>query len=91
LTSGERTRLTKPDAANAEAYQLYLKGRYHENQISARGYRRSIDFFQQAIEKDPDYALAYASLAEAYNGLGPRLYVTPRGFSGGEGSGNEGA
>jgi serine/threonine protein kinase/tetratricopeptide (TPR) repeat protein len=78
LTSGEKTRLTKPYEANAEAYQLYLKGRYHTNQISAEGYKKGIGFFQQAIDKDPGYALAYTGLAEAYNGLGGIPYMPPR-------------
>ncbi len=78
LTSGEKTRLTKTYAANAEAYQLYLKGRYHANQITAEGYKKGIDFFQQAIDKDPGYALAYTGLAEAYNGLGGFPYMPPR-------------
>ena len=78
LTSGEKTRLTKPYEAKAEAYQLYLKGRYHANQITAEGYKKGIGFFQQAIDKDPGYALAYTGLAEAYNGLGGFPYMPPR-------------
>ncbi len=78
LTSGEKTRLNKPYEANAEAYQLYLKGRYHANQITAEGYKKGIGFFQQAIDKDPGYALAYTGLAEAYNGLGGFPYMPPR-------------
>jgi eukaryotic-like serine/threonine-protein kinase len=78
LTSGEKTRLTKPYAANAEAYQLYLMGRYFENQITAEGYKKGIGLFQQAIDKDPGYAMAYVGLAEAYSGLGGFPYMPPR-------------
>jgi eukaryotic-like serine/threonine-protein kinase len=79
LTNEEKTRLSKPYSANAEAYQLYLKGRYHQNQTTADGYRKSIEYFQQAIAKDPSYALAYAGLASAYAGLGGEAaYASPR-------------
>jgi serine/threonine protein kinase/tetratricopeptide (TPR) repeat protein len=79
LTSEEKTRLGKPDAANAEAYQLYLKGRYHANQGTADGYKKGIEYFQQAIDKDPGYALAYAGLADSYAGLGGgNAYAPPR-------------
>jgi serine/threonine protein kinase/tetratricopeptide (TPR) repeat protein len=78
LTSEEKTRLSKPATANAEAYQLYLKGRYHQNQTTAEGYKKSIDYFQQAIDKDPGYALAYAGLAGSYAGLGGgSAYASP--------------
>src|ERR1019366_2457122 len=53
LTSEDKTRLNKPSATNSEAYQLYLKGRYHANQGTAAGLKKSIDYFQQATEKDP--------------------------------------
>jgi eukaryotic-like serine/threonine-protein kinase len=79
LTREEKTRLSKPESANAEAYQLYLKGRYHQNQTTAEGYRKGIEYFQQAIDKDPGYALAYAGLAGSYAGLGGgNAYASPR-------------
>ena len=53
--------------ANPEAYDLYLKGRYYWNQRTPAGIRQSIAYFQQAIEKDPEFAMAYAGLADAYN------------------------
>src|SRR5882724_6574690 len=49
-----------------EAYQLYLKGRYHWNKYVQTGFKKAIDYFQQAIEIDPTYALAYAGLADTY-------------------------
>jgi eukaryotic-like serine/threonine-protein kinase len=77
LTSDEKTRLGKPYSADAEAYQLYLKGRYHANQATADGYRKGIEYFRQAIDKDPGYALAYASLADSYAGLGGGAAFAP--------------
>jgi Tfp pilus assembly protein PilF len=70
LTSEEKNRLAKSSATNPEAYQMYLKGRYHANQSTAAGLKKSIVYFEQAIAKDPGYALAYAGLADSYSGLG---------------------
>jgi eukaryotic-like serine/threonine-protein kinase len=67
LNSAEETRLTKRVTDNSEAYQLYLQARYHLNQRTGSGVRKSIEFFQQATEKDPNFALAYVGLADAYN------------------------
>ena len=77
LTSEDKTRLNKPSTANAEAYQLYLKGRYHANQATAAGLKKGIEYFQQAIERDPGYALAYASLADSYSTLGSGFQYLP--------------
>jgi serine/threonine-protein kinase len=70
LTSEEKQRLTKPYTANTEAYELYLKGRYHLNRLTDDGFLKSLDYFQQAIERDPNFALAHAGVAESYNALG---------------------
>ncbi len=76
LASVEEKRLTAHVTENAEAYQLYLKGRYHWNKRTPDGIQKAIGSFQQAIEKDPGYALAYAGLADCYhvpaNPLPPR-------------------
>ena len=78
LTSAEKTRLNKSSATNPEAYQLYLKGRYHANQTTAAELKKGIEYFQQAIDKDPGYALAYAGLADSYSALGGGwLYLSP--------------
>jgi TolB-like protein/Tfp pilus assembly protein PilF len=66
LTRDERNRLTKHYTDNSEAYHLYLKGRYHWNKFSQTALRTAVDFFTQAIEVDPTYALAYAGLADCY-------------------------
>jgi serine/threonine protein kinase/tetratricopeptide (TPR) repeat protein len=70
LTGEEKTRLLKSSATNPEAYQLYLKGRYHANQESAAGLKKAVEYFEEAIDKDPGYALAYAGLADSYSTLG---------------------
>jgi serine/threonine-protein kinase len=70
LSGEERRRVTRRYTDNAEAFQLYLQGRYHWNKGTIEGYKRAIDYFQQAISKDPKYALAYAGLADSYLLLG---------------------
>jgi len=67
LTPEERSHLARRPTDSPEAYQLYLQGRYSWNQRTPRGVKKSIDFFQRAVEKDPNFALAYAGLADAYN------------------------
>jgi serine/threonine protein kinase/Tfp pilus assembly protein PilF len=64
LTSEEQKRVTKRYTENPEAYQLYLKGRYFADQFTEG--KKAVEHFNQAIKKDPNYALAYAGLAEAY-------------------------
>jgi TolB-like protein/Tfp pilus assembly protein PilF len=66
LTGSEKTAMSKKPTANPEAYELYLKGRFFWNKRTAADLRRSIDYFNQAIAKDPNYALAYAGLAQAW-------------------------
>ena len=67
LDNVQETRLASHITDNSEAYQLYLQARYQLNQRTGAGIRKSIDLFQQATEKDPNFALAYAGLADAYN------------------------
>ena len=70
LTGEQKKRLTKRPTQNTEAYQHYLKGRYYWNRRTQEGVKRGLEYFQQAIEKDPGYALAYAGLADCYSLLG---------------------
>lgn len=67
LSPERRTLLAKTRPVNPEAYDLYLKGRYYWNQRTPEGIKESIDYFEQAARKDPNFALAYAGLADAYN------------------------
>ncbi len=66
LTGEERQRLRKRYTDNTEAYHLYLKGRYYVGKRTPDWIKKGIEHFQQAIDFDPNYALAYAGLAEAY-------------------------
>jgi TolB-like protein/Tfp pilus assembly protein PilF len=66
LTGADQEKVAKTSTDDPEAYQLYLRGRFHWNKRKPDDIRKSIEYFQQAIDKDPTYALAYASLAEAY-------------------------
>jgi serine/threonine protein kinase/Flp pilus assembly protein TadD len=66
LLGKEKATLQKHYTDNLEAYDLYLKGRYFWNKRTEESLKRSIQYFQQAIEKDPHYALAYSGLADSY-------------------------
>ena len=67
LTERSRKRIVKRHTASATAYQLYLKGRYCWNKRTPEGLARAIGFFNEAIEADPAYALAYAGVADSYS------------------------
>ena len=69
LSGEEQKRLTRRYTENLEAYQLYLTGRYHHARLIPPEVRKSIEFFQKAIDLDPNYALAYFGLAEANRSL----------------------
>jgi len=77
LTPEKKHRLTKRYTENAEAYHLYLKGRFHWGKRTAEGLYRAIQYFREAIEGDPTYALAYAGLAEGYVPLAVYSHVAP--------------
>jgi serine/threonine-protein kinase len=66
LSGAEQGRVAKHYTENPEAYQLYLKGRFYWNKRTGEAAKKAVDYFQQAIEKDPNYALGYAGLADAY-------------------------
>ena len=77
LTGSEKNAISKKPTENPAAHELYLQGRYFWSKRSAANLRKSIDYFNQAIAQDPNYALAYAGLAQAwmvlpaYNGGAP--------------------
>jgi len=66
LSEEEQSQMTERGTQNAEAYEAYLKGRHHWNRWTEEEWYRSIEYFEQAIEKDPGYAQAYAGLADCY-------------------------
>jgi serine/threonine protein kinase/Tfp pilus assembly protein PilF len=69
LTTSERLQVTKQGTQNPEAYELYLQGRYSWNKRTSADLGTAISYFNQAIAKDPGYALAYSGLADAYSTL----------------------
>jgi TolB-like protein/Tfp pilus assembly protein PilF len=78
LTGAEQKLLTKRYTESTEAYQLYLKGRYYESRMMEGTWSRGIQYYNQAIEKDPGFALAYVGLAESYSGLSSFGYLAPK-------------
>lgn len=66
LSGEDQEKLAKRYTSDAEAYQLYLKGRYFWNKRNEEGFRNGINFFKQAEEKDPTYSLAFSGLADSY-------------------------
>jgi Tfp pilus assembly protein PilF len=66
MTAGEKQRIDEPRTGNLEAYTLYLHARSFRNHWTEEGLRKAIAYFEQAIASDPNYALAYAGMADAY-------------------------
>jgi len=78
LFSEEKAKLVKRHTRDLDAYNLYLKGRYFWNKRTEESLKRSIQYFQQAMEKDRDYALAYAGLADSYILLAEYSFLRPK-------------
>jgi TolB-like protein/DNA-binding winged helix-turn-helix (wHTH) protein/Tfp pilus assembly protein PilF len=81
--TGEGERITRRYTENADAYDAYVKGRYLLAKRHEEGFQRAIDYFNEAVAKDPNYSLAYAGLADCYNlqgvwGLLPPNEVFPK-------------
>ncbi|MBN1222399.1 MAG: protein kinase [Candidatus Aminicenantes bacterium] len=74
----ERTLLAKRYTEDIETYNLYLKGRFHWSKYTEEGFKKGIEFYQQAIERDPSYAPAYAGISLCYTFLGYYLYLDPK-------------
>ncbi|MCX6234956.1 MAG: hypothetical protein NT175_09590 [Bacteroidetes bacterium] len=78
LLPEEKERIEKKQTENMEAYQLYLKGRFYWNKRNREGFERAIQYFNQAIEKDSSYAIAYAGLADVYITMGGYFFMAPK-------------
>lgn len=78
VTPEEETRLASGRPLNPKAHEAYLRGRYHWNKRTEEGLKKSIEHFQQAVEMDRGYALAYAGLADAYVFLGGYQVFPPK-------------
>jgi Tol biopolymer transport system component/serine/threonine protein kinase/tetratricopeptide (TPR) repeat protein len=70
LTGDEREQLAKRGTDNAEAFEVYLRGRYHWNTFNEEGFAKAITCYYRAIALDPDYAAAYTGIADYYNWIG---------------------
>lgn len=78
LTGDEEKQLTKRYTENTQAYQFYLQGRYYWNKRTPDGLNKSIEYFQKAIDADPNYAMAYGGLADSYNVLSTNGMLPPK-------------
>ncbi|HKD64812.1 MAG TPA: protein kinase [Candidatus Acidoferrales bacterium] len=78
LTHAQKKRLIRHQTEDAEAYRIYLKGRHHWNKWTEEGFYKAIEYFQQAIDKDPAYALAHVGVADSYVLLGWNSYLPPK-------------
>jgi serine/threonine protein kinase/tetratricopeptide (TPR) repeat protein len=77
LSGEEKKKLRRRPTRNAEAYQDYLRGRYHWNKWTAEDFRKAVEYFERAIDRDPTYALAYSGLSDAYGAMGYYGYLPP--------------
>jgi TolB-like protein/Flp pilus assembly protein TadD len=78
ITGSEKNSIAKAPTANPEAYELYLKGRFFWNKRTGEDLHKAIGYFEQAIAKDPDYALAYVGSADSYLLLSSYSNISPR-------------
>ncbi len=76
VTGAERQRLAKRHTDNTDAYKLYLRGRHHLTKWSEADFKQAIEVFKRAIDLDPNYALAWTGLADAYYSMS-NLYLPP--------------
>ncbi len=78
LTGADQTQLAKTYTESGAAYEAYLKGRYHWNKRTDEGFKQATNFFQEAIVKDPTYALAYTGLADCYTLRSDYGFLAPK-------------
>ncbi len=78
VTPEEETHLKRSPLVNPEAYSLYLKGRFFWNKRTRESLRKAVEYFERAIIKDPNYALAYAGIADAYISMGDYYILSPK-------------
>jgi serine/threonine-protein kinase len=77
VTGEEAAHLIRRETENTEAYRLYLLGRFFLEKRTAESFHKAIEYFRQAIDQDPEYALAYAGTASCYNMLGFYCELSP--------------
>jgi serine/threonine protein kinase/Tfp pilus assembly protein PilF len=78
LSQEQKKRLTKRYTENTEAYEIYLRGRFYWNKRTPQWMQKGIEHFKIALEKDPEYALAYAGLADCFAVLGSYGVMPPK-------------
>lgn len=78
LSAAENERLRRQHTQDIEAYELYLKGRFYWDRRTSEGLQKGLELFQQAIARDPSYALAYVGLADCYIRLGGYFFSAPQ-------------
>ena len=78
LSGDDKKRLNKVYAKNGEAYRLYLLGRFHRRRFTKDSFQKSIEYLEQAIQKDPSYAPAFAELGEVYRNLAWQGLLSPK-------------
>lgn len=78
LSGADKQNLAKNYTANVEAYQFYLKGRYFWNKFTPAGHQKAIEYFNQAIARDPGYTLAYVGLANTYGASATNCWIPSR-------------
>ena len=83
LTPDEEKRLASARSVNPEAHEAYLRGRFHAYQFTPADLEKALDYFEQALEKDPDYALAYVGISQVWGwrlvlGVAPPLEAGPK-------------
>ncbi|MEE9568621.1 MAG: tetratricopeptide repeat protein, partial [Candidatus Binatia bacterium] len=78
LTLQEQSRLASSRSVNPQAHEAYLRGRYDWNKKTESGFKKAIEYFQQAVEIDPVHAPAYAGLADSYNMLAAESILPPK-------------
>jgi len=76
LSGADEAKVMKTYTSNPEAYQLYLKGKFYYSKYNRESYQKAIDHYQQAVDIDPNYALAYLGMAESYNNASD-FYLAP--------------
>jgi TolB-like protein/pimeloyl-ACP methyl ester carboxylesterase/Tfp pilus assembly protein PilF len=78
ILAQEKQRIVKKATGNMESYTLYLKGLHHRGERAEDGYRKAIQYFEEALKRDNKFALAYAGLAECYDLMGDEGYLSPK-------------
>lgn len=78
LTGEEKKRLVKRHTENPQAYQLYLQGLYQERKSTEEAFKKAVEYFDLAVQEDPNFALAHAGLADTYSLLSDAGYLAPK-------------